>query len=132
MSPLPQAVKGAQAKAKGPASEPGIKNEFTRLFSGIGSGIGSNMSTPVPSEHPAHMPPSSPPRGDEPGRNTPLDRIRDHGDGQKRAGSKVRRKRKQRQDENGQELDDGFHSLSKGLKASRQSFQSGLAALGHQ
>jgi hypothetical protein len=50
LSPLPQAVQGAQARSKGPASEPGIKSEFARMFSGIGSGVGSNMSTPQPQE----------------------------------------------------------------------------------
>lgn len=40
-SPLPQAVQGAQGRTNGPASDPGIKNEFARMFSGIGSGAGS-------------------------------------------------------------------------------------------
>lgn len=40
-SPLPQAVQGAQGRTSGPASDPGIKNEFARMFSGIGSGVGS-------------------------------------------------------------------------------------------
>lgn len=40
-SPLPQAVQGAQGRTNGPASDPGIKNEFARMFSGIGSGVGS-------------------------------------------------------------------------------------------
>ena len=40
-SPLPQAVQGAQRRTSGPASDPGIKNEFARMFSGIGSGVGS-------------------------------------------------------------------------------------------
>ena len=60
LSPLPQAVQGAQPKARGPASEPGIKNEFARMFSGIGSGVGSAMSTPAPPDPPApdSLPPS--------------------------------------------------------------------------
>ncbi|KAI4195728.1 MAG: hypothetical protein LQ348_002414 [Seirophora lacunosa] len=41
VSPLPQAVQGAQGRNSGPASDPGIKNEFGRMFSGIGSGVGS-------------------------------------------------------------------------------------------
>ena len=40
-SPLPQAVQGVQGRTSGPASDPGIKNEFARMFSGIGSGVGS-------------------------------------------------------------------------------------------
>jgi hypothetical protein len=61
LSPLPQAVQGAQARMRGPASEPGIKNEFARMFSGIGSGVGSAASTPVPMETNApHSFPASP------------------------------------------------------------------------
>jgi len=57
ISPLPQAVQGAQSQMSGPAGEPGIKSEFGRMFSGIGSGVGSAMAiagiigsgTPTPS-----------------------------------------------------------------------------------
>lgn len=50
MSPLPQAVQGAQPQQPGPAAEPGIKSEFGRMFSGIGSGVsGIGMSSPVTS-----------------------------------------------------------------------------------
>ena len=45
ISPLPQAVQGAQSQMSGPAGEPGIKSEFGRMFSGIGSGVGSAMAT---------------------------------------------------------------------------------------
>lgn len=54
VSPLPQAVQGAQGRNSGPASDPGIKNEFGRMFSGIGGGVGSSgpmgsgTSTPFP------------------------------------------------------------------------------------
>ncbi len=41
VSPLPQAVQGAQDRLSGPASDPGIKSEFARMFIGIGSGAGS-------------------------------------------------------------------------------------------
>lgn len=57
-SPLPQAVQGAQGRTNGPASDPGIKNEFARMFSGIGSGVGSagpngsGTSTPFPPPSP--------------------------------------------------------------------------------
>lgn len=47
MSPLPQAVQGAQSQQPGPATEPGIKSEFGRMFAGIGSGVGP--SSPVAS-----------------------------------------------------------------------------------
>ncbi|CAJ2510650.1 Uu.00g062750.m01.CDS01 [Anthostomella pinea] len=50
VSPLPQAVQGAQPLLQGPAGEPGIKSEFGRMFSGIGSGVrGIGVSSPVPS-----------------------------------------------------------------------------------
>jgi hypothetical protein len=55
ISPLPQAVQGAQPQLHGPAGEPGIKSEFGRMFSGIGSGAsGLGVSSPVPSG--AHLP----------------------------------------------------------------------------
>ncbi|KAK4155302.1 histone deacetylation protein Rxt3-domain-containing protein [Chaetomidium leptoderma] len=47
ISPLPQAVQGAQPQLAGPAGEPGIKSEFGRMFSGIGTGVGT-ISSPVP------------------------------------------------------------------------------------
>lgn len=53
VSPLPQAVQGAQGQKRGPSSDPSIKNEFSRMFAGIGSGVGSaglnsGASTPFP------------------------------------------------------------------------------------
>ncbi|KAH6684947.1 histone deacetylation protein Rxt3-domain-containing protein [Plectosphaerella plurivora] len=47
ISPLPQAVQGAQPQISGPAGEPGIKSEFGRMFSGIGSGVSGIVSSPV-------------------------------------------------------------------------------------
>jgi len=47
VSPLPQAVQGAQGQIGGPGGEPGIKSEFGRMFSGIGSGVGA-MGAPSP------------------------------------------------------------------------------------
>ncbi|GKT94330.1 LOW QUALITY PROTEIN: histone deacetylation protein RXT3 [Colletotrichum tofieldiae] len=48
VSPLPQAVQGAQPQLPGPAGEPGIKSEFGRMFSGIGSGVtGLGVGSPV-------------------------------------------------------------------------------------
>lgn len=69
ISPLPQAVQGAQARVSGPASDPGIKSEFARMFIGIGSGVGragrlgSGTSTPFS---------PSPTKNIESGRKTPL------------------------------------------------------------
>ena len=53
VSPLPQAVQGAQGQRRGPSSDPSISNEFSRMFAGIGSGVGSTglnsgASTPFP------------------------------------------------------------------------------------
>lgn len=54
ISPLPQAVQGAQGRISGPASDPGIKNEFSKMFMGIGAGVsrggrlGSGTSSPFP------------------------------------------------------------------------------------
>lgn len=54
VSPLPQAVQGAQGRTSGPASDPGIKNEFAKMFMGIGAGVGrggrlgSGTSSPFP------------------------------------------------------------------------------------
>jgi hypothetical protein len=57
VSPLPQAVQGAQGQKRGPSSDPNIKNEFSRMFAGIGSGVGSaglnsGTSTPFPPPSP--------------------------------------------------------------------------------
>lgn len=53
VSPLPQAVQGAQSRPSNtPSRDPGIKNEFSKMFAGIGSGVtgvgGSGASTPFP------------------------------------------------------------------------------------
>lgn len=54
LSPLPQAVQGAQSQSNGPSRDPSIKNEFSKMFAGIGSGVssaglaGSGTSTPYP------------------------------------------------------------------------------------
>ncbi|KAL9038983.1 MAG: hypothetical protein Q9214_005062, partial [Letrouitia sp. 1 TL-2023] len=63
ISPFPQAVQGAQGRNSGPASDPGIKNEFARMFLGIGSGVGSSgpmgsgSSTPFPGSPKANQEP---------------------------------------------------------------------------
>ncbi|ESZ92103.1 hypothetical protein SBOR_7518 [Sclerotinia borealis F-4128] len=48
ISPIPQAVQGAQGQQPGPTGEPGIKSEFGKIFHGIGSGVGATMSMPSP------------------------------------------------------------------------------------
>lgn len=53
ISPLPQAVQGAQPQQPGPAGEPGIKSEFGRMFAGIGSGVSAiGVSSPITSGAP--------------------------------------------------------------------------------
>lgn len=53
ISPLPQAVQGAQPQSMTPSGEPGIKSEFGRMFSGIGTGAsGFGMPSPGPSHLP--------------------------------------------------------------------------------
>lgn len=59
ISPLPQAVQGAQPQIQGPPGEAGIKSEFGRMFSGIGSGL-SGLGVPSPVTSGAQLPfPSS-------------------------------------------------------------------------
>jgi len=101
ISPLPQAVQGAQGRIRGPASEPGIKNEFARMFSGIGSGVGSSMSTPVPLETGApNSFPSSPIRVEDSEREAPLNGRRDASEQVKpRVASKGGRRSKKVKDE---------------------------------
>lgn len=66
VSPLPQAVQGAQPQLQGPAGEPGIKSEFGRMFSGIGSGVrGIGVSSPVPPGMQPQFSNAGPPRRDE-------------------------------------------------------------------
>ncbi|KAI2602497.1 Rxt3-domain-containing protein [Hypoxylon sp. NC1633] len=66
VSPLPQAVQGAQPQLQGPAGEPGIKSEFGRMFSGIGSGVrGIGVSSPVPAGMQPQFPSAGPVRHDE-------------------------------------------------------------------
>jgi hypothetical protein len=56
LSPLPQAVQGAQAQILGPGGQPGIKDDHGRIFSGIGSGVGNtttagSQSFPLPTSY---------------------------------------------------------------------------------
>ena len=120
ISPLPQAVQGAQGRMRGPASEPGIKNEFARMFSGIGSGVGSAMSTPVPLESGASISfPSSPTRAEESERGTPFNGRHDASEQVKpRTASKGGRKSKKVKDEESKmDLDGGGVSLARSFSA---------------
>ena len=143
ISPLPQAMQGAQARLRGPTGEPGIKNEFGRIFPGLGSGVGSAMSTPVPPENqpPQSFPPSPAP-GDELARRTPLGIRAELGESRSRNASKTGRKggRKAKEDDVKREADlDGIGSQGltrtlsgRVLKRSRQSYQSTSSPFSHQ
>lgn len=77
ISPLPQAVQGAQGQIGGPGGEPGIKSEFGRMFSGIGSGVGAmGMPSPV-TAGPQGLPNSGQFRRDDidglPGQDSPIE-----------------------------------------------------------
>ena len=120
ISPLPQAVQGAQARLSGPASDPGIKNEFARMFSGIGSGVGkydkgrqgSGASSPYP---------ASPTRKPDGERRTPFSGRGDIEHSKTRAGSRGgKRGRKSREEEPKQENETDEASNSRGVKRSRQ------------
>ena len=125
LSPLPQAVQGAQAKARGPASEPGIKNEFARMFSGIGSGVGSAVSTPAPPEtQPPGSFPSSPTRLEDSGRRTPLTLKVDRANGAK---PPQRRRRKPKNADIKQEGDAENGPAARGQKRQRQNHAAPLA-----
>lgn len=94
ISPLPQAVQGAQPQIPGPPGEAGIKSEFGRMFSGIGSGVsGLGVSSPVASG--AQLPFSSSGLGrrDDPD-HTPQDMIVDSKGSRESAARTKRRKTK--------------------------------------
>ncbi|KAH8881227.1 Rxt3-domain-containing protein [Thozetella sp. PMI_491] len=92
VSPLPQAVQGAQPQLAGPAGEPGIKSEFGRMFSGIGSGVGA-LSSPIPTG--AQLPYSSAglarrDEADNGPQDTPMDSA---GKGPRDSGARSRRRK---------------------------------------
>ena len=123
-SPLPQAVQGAQGRTSGPASDPGIKNEFARMFSGIGSGVGSAGPTGSGTNTP--FPPPSPTMSHGPQRRTPFGNSADLNSSSKpRTNLKNSRKtRKVRDDESRPDLGDGegdtpTSAAARGMKKSR-------------
>ena len=92
VSPLPQAVQGAQGQLSGPAHEPGIKSEFGRMFSGIGSGV-SAIGAPSPVAASAQGMPFSVPgpmRRDDLDQDLPIE----NGRGIQRTASRGGRRRK--------------------------------------
>ena len=123
-SPLPQAVQGAQGRTSGPASDPGIKNEFARMFSGIGSGVGSAGPTGSGTNTP--FPPPSPTMSHGPQRRTPFSNNADLNSSSKpRTNLKnSRRTRRVRDDESKPDPDDveggtPTSAFARGMKRSR-------------
>lgn len=117
-SPLPQAVQGAQGRTSGPASDPGIKNEFARMFSGIGSGVGS--AGPTGSGTSTPFAPPSPTTSHEQ-RPTPFSARGELGSGKPATASRGgKRSRKARDEESKAELVDGEAASAKPMKRSRQ------------
>ena len=54
LSPLPQAVQGAQPQAHGPSGESVIKNEFGRIFPGLGAAVSGAITSPAGLAFPSH------------------------------------------------------------------------------
>ncbi|KAI9706397.1 MAG: hypothetical protein M1836_003402 [Candelina mexicana] len=109
ISPLPQAVQGAQAQMSGPGGEPGIKSEFGRMFSGIGSGVGSATSIAGPINSGTQTPFSQSPSNRDVERNIPSGAGGETGDSKvSRASSKGRKRgRKVKNDDNKVESESG-------------------------
>ncbi len=118
VSPLPQAVQGAQGKLSTPASDPGIKSEFARMFIGIGSGVGS--AGPMRSETSTPFQ-RSPIRNHEPERRTPFGGRTDLNDVNKpRTGSRSsRRSKKLKEDEHKLDAENRNGRASTGMTISR-------------
>ncbi|ROW06971.1 hypothetical protein VMCG_04202 [Cytospora schulzeri] len=94
VSPLPQAVQGAQPQIPGPPGEAGIKSEFGRMFSGIGSGVMTlGVSSPVASGAQLPFTSSGLGRRDDPD-HTPQDMISDVKGGRESTARPKRRKPK--------------------------------------
>ena len=137
ISPLPQAVQGAQGRLNGPASDPGIKNEFARMFMGIGTGVsrtgrlGSGTSSPFP---------SSPTKNLDSGRRTPfagkgelleLSRSRMGSRAAKR-GRKSKEEESKPEEENGEDQDASTALSLRGPKRSRNGHHYHLHSQNHQ
>ncbi|KAI9891566.1 MAG: hypothetical protein M1814_002689 [Vezdaea aestivalis] len=95
LSPLPQAVHGAQGQITGPGRDPSIHSEFGRMFAGIGSGVGTPSPTVNPQEQ-ANSTGHLPTKPELDGGNT----LNDLEDGLKRSSSGMaKRLRRNREDD---------------------------------
>lgn len=102
ISPLPQAVQGAQGQKRGPSSDPSIKNEFSRMFAGIGSGVGSaglnsGASTPFP--------PPSPKQISEADKRIPFTGRNDPFEARARNGSRIGKRAKKVKDADSKDVE---------------------------
>lgn len=102
ISPLPQAVQGAQGQKRGPSSDPSIKNEFSRMFAGIGSGVGSaglnsGASTPFP--------PPSPKQNAEADQRIPFNGRIDPSEARARNGSRIGKRAKKTRDDDAKDIE---------------------------
>ena len=141
VSPLPQAVQGAQSQMSGPAGEPGIKSEFGRMFSGIGSGVGSAMAiagmvrsgTPTPSgPSPVkrdHRPPRSPFKGGDEKAAVRIPRVASRGG---RKGRKIKEEENKLDSESGDGRGTPQTTSARGGKRTRHGHHHHLYQHGHQ
>ena len=125
ISPLPQAVQGAQGQKRGPSSDPSISNEFSRMFAGIGSGVGSTglnsgASTPFP---------PSPKQNSEVDQRIPFNSRGDLA--KSRNGSSVSRKGKRVKEDDIKDLEIMEDRSTRGLPGARAMKKSRLAQPHH-
>jgi len=121
VSPLPQAVQGAQGQKRGPSSDPSIKNEFSRMFAGIGSGVGS---AGLNSEASTPFPPSSPKQNSGADQRVPLTGRNDPFEARARNGSRIgkrARKVKETYSKDVEIIDDRAMAGSGGAKRQKHS-----------
>ena len=117
ISPLPQAVQGAQGQKRGPSSDPSIKNEFSRMFAGIGSGVGS---TGLNSGASTPFPPSPKQTSEADQRMTFTDRSDLLEFAKSRNGSRVRKGKRTKEDDTKElEISENRTRSARGIKKSR-------------
>lgn len=120
VSPLPQAVQGAQGQKRGPSSDPSIKNEFSRMFAGIGSGVGS---TGLNSGASTPFPPSPKQNSEADQRITSTDRSDLLEFAKSRNGSRVTKRGKRVKEEDSKDIEASASrtTSARGIKKSRHS-----------
>ena len=127
LSPLPQAVQGAQGQKRGPSTDPTIKNEFSRMFAGIGSGVGSaglnsGASTPFP---------PSPKQNPEADRPTPFSSRHDLSEARARNGSRIGKRARKVKDDETKDIEVIEDRSMGGMNGTRQQKKSRLGQSHH-